>query len=238
MTANTPYSPPSRNTANDDTLAGLMELVLTKFLQNTDDMLPAQIVAYDRTTNQAKVQALIQVVTTSAQIISRAQVASVPVLQLGGGGFVVSFPQAAGNTGWLKANDRDISLFKQQIQQTVPNTQRKHSFEDAMFIPDTMMQDVQLAAEDLNNAVFQNLAGTVKIALWSNLIKILAPAGVGIGGTPEQGTILDLQSTTQALAVPRMTTGQKLAIPNAFDGMMVYDTTEKSFSYHANGSWS
>ena len=36
---------------------------------------------------------------------------------------------------------------------------------------------ITIASEDAANAVFQNYAGTVKIALWRNLIKILAPEG-------------------------------------------------------------
>ncbi|OWK36891.1 hypothetical protein [Fimbriiglobus ruber] len=47
----TDYAPPSRNPADNDTLTGLLKLVLTKALQNTADMLPARVIAYDRTTN-------------------------------------------------------------------------------------------------------------------------------------------------------------------------------------------
>ena len=39
MTAN---SPPSRSPAQDDSLAGLLQLLQTKMAQQTDDMLPAR----------------------------------------------------------------------------------------------------------------------------------------------------------------------------------------------------
>jgi len=234
------YAPPSRNPADNDTLTGLLRLVLTKFLQATDDMLPAQVIAYDVETNMAQVQPIIQMVSTTSQVIPRAQVASVPVLQMSGGGFVMRFPINSGDLGWIKANDRDISLFKQTMQQAQPNTQRKHSFEDAIFIPQTAWSLITLASEDAGNAVFQNDDGTVKIALWPDLIKILAPAGVGIGGTPDPNAILDLQSTTQAWLPPRMTTDQRDAIPDPTEGMTVWLTDRHGFSSYnsATHSWS
>ncbi|OWK37005.1 Gp138 family membrane-puncturing spike protein [Fimbriiglobus ruber] len=158
----TDYAPPSRNPADNDTLTGLLKLVLTKALQNTADMLPARVIAYDRTTNCAQVQPLIAVVTTANQVVQRAQVASVPVFQYGGGGFVLSFPVMTGDTGWIKANDRDISLFKQTTAASSPNTARLHDFADAMFFPDTLLNGVTIATEDAANAVLQNFAGTVK----------------------------------------------------------------------------
>lgn len=231
-------SPPSRNPADNDSIVGMMRLTLTKFLQNVDDMLPARVIAYDRSTNLAALQPLINIVTTNNKQVPRAQIAAVPVLQLGGGGFVLSFPIKNGDYGWIKANDRDISLFKQSEIASPPNTQRKHSFEDAMFIPDIMFRDTTIATEDQNNAVFQNLDGTVKIALWSEFIKIIAAKGVGIGGTPDENAILDLQSTTQAFKPPRMTTAQRNAIPHPTEGMIVWNLTTHGLSSYNGSIWS
>lgn len=231
------YAPASRNPAENDTLTGLLHLVLTKFLQATDDMLPAKVIAYDSAANVAKVQAIITVVSTANQIIPRAEVASVPVLQMSGGGFVMRFPINAGDLGWIKANDRDISLFKQTTQQAPPNTQRKHSFEDAIFIPQAAWNLVTLAEEDTANAVFQNYAGTVKIALGSDWITILAPKGVGIGGTPNENLALDVQSVTQAFAPPRMSTAQRNAIPDPQEGFVIYNLTTHSLETYTNTGW-
>lgn len=168
-------APPSGNQAGADTLAGMLRLVMTKFLQNVDDMLPAKVVAYDRTTNRATVQPLIAFVTTANEIVQRATVASVPVLQLGGGGFVLSFPILPGDLGWIKANDRDISLFKKTLANSSPNTQRKHTFEDALFIPDTMFKSVVIDEDDANSVVLQNLAGTVRLAISETALTITSP---------------------------------------------------------------
>lgn len=168
-------SPPSRNPADNDTIVGMLRLVLGKFLQGVDDMLPARVLAYDPGSNRAQVQPLINSVTTDKQIVQRAQVASVPVMQFGAGGFVMRFPVKTGDLGWIKANDRDISLFKNKYAQTAPNTQRKHSFEDGVFIPDTMLNGFAIAGGDIDKAVIQSADGTIKITLGGGEINIDAP---------------------------------------------------------------
>jgi Phage protein Gp138 N-terminal domain len=174
MTTKQP-TPPSRNTANNNSLSGLIQFAINKNLESTDDMLPAKVIAYDRTTNRARVQPLIDMVDTKDVIQPRAQIASIPVLQLGGAGYVISFPIATGTLGWIKANDRDISLLRAPYNPVAPNTLRKHSFSDALFIPDTMLNGVTIASGDVNNAVFQNAEGTVKISLSGDTVTIKAP---------------------------------------------------------------
>ncbi len=178
-------SPPSRNQADDGTLSGLLDLFKTKLIQNLDDMLPARVLSYDRSTNRASVQPLILVVNTSNEQVIRAQIASVPVYQAGAGGFVISFPVNTGDLGWIKANDRDISLFKKNYTQAAPNTQRMHTFSDAVFIPDSFMKNVVINSEDAANLVIQTTDGTVRVAIWSNKVKITAPS-----------VILDTPTTT------------------------------------------
>lgn len=168
-------SPPSQNPANGDSLTGLFKLVLEKFLQGVDDMLPAQVISFDRTQNRAMVKPLVMMVDTLGARVPRASVSSVPVMQLGGGNFMLNFNLVPGDLGWIKANDRDISLFLQgNYQDAPPNTRRKHSFEDAVFIPN-IMGGYTIDSEDTDNMVLQNLDGTVRIALWSNKVKITAP---------------------------------------------------------------
>lgn len=231
------YSPPSRNPGDADTLTGLFKLAFTKWLQKTDDMLPAKVVSYDAATNVAKVQPQIEVVSTGAQQIARPAVASVPVYQASGGGFILRFPIANGDLGWIKANDRDISIFKQTNSSSAPNTQRKHSFEDAIFIPQCAFSAVSIADEDVNNMVLQNYAGTVKIAMWNNLIKIISAGGIGIGGTPGPGALLDLQSTDKAFGLPEMSTSQRNAIPSPRKGFMIYNTDTNSVDVYTNTGW-
>ena len=174
------YSPPSRNPADNDTLAGLLRLALKKALQKTDDMLPAKVIAYNPATNMAQVQPLIVVVTTNNQIVPRAQVASIPVYQASGGGFILKFPIAPGDFGWIKANDRDISLFTQTNQQSPPNTFRLHDFADSLFFPQAAFDLVTIDGGDANNVVLQNYAGTVKISMSETGVSITAPTVINM----------------------------------------------------------
>lgn len=168
MTSN---APPSRDPANDDTLIGFAREILGKFLQGVDDMLPARVIAVNPERTRVQVQPLVKVVTTSGEAVSRAQLLSVPILSLGGGGFVLSFPVNTGDLGWIKANDRDIALFLQSYAESTPNTSRKHSFSDAVFIPDAM-RGFTIAGEDADRVVLQSLDGAARISLGADAIKL------------------------------------------------------------------
>ena len=164
---------PSIDPADDGDLIGTFRHILGKFLQGVDDMLPAKVISYDRATNRAVVQPLVMLLTTDNKTVQRPAVASVPVIQYGGGGFVISAPIKAGNLGWIKANDRDISLFLQSFKNSAPNTVRKHSFSDAVFIPD-VMTGYTIDGEDTDNLVIQSLDGSTKISVGDSGIKLVS----------------------------------------------------------------
>lgn len=164
---------PSLNPANKDTLLGVLNVAINKAIQQMDNVLPATVIAYDRNTNRAQVQPQIKIVNTNNQSISRAQIASVPVFQYGGSGYLLSFPLKSGSLGWIIACDRDISDFLQNYSQSTPNTYRKKSFSDSFFIPD-IMTGYTISSDDDENAVLQNLDGSVKISLGTDKIKISA----------------------------------------------------------------
>ncbi len=64
---------------------------------------------------------------------------------------------------------------------------------------------------------------------------------VGIGTkTPDPTSILDIESTTQGVLAPRMTSAQRNAIGSPgtpADGLLVYDTDETAFYYYDNSIW-
>ena len=191
---------PDIDPANNESLSGTIRFAFSKLMQNVNGMLPAKVIAYDRTTNRVQVQLLIAVVTTGGAQISRPQIASLPVLLLGGGGFFMSFNLNEGDLGWVIANDRDISLFLQTYSQTAPNTARIKNFSDGIFVPD-IMTGYTIAPEDSGNAVLQSLDGTVKITLDTGVINISAPL-VTIEGynpftiTPPGGTLAVIGNIT------------------------------------------
>lgn len=62
-----------------------------------------------------------------------------------------------------------------------------------------------------------------------------ADGSVGVGTTSPQGA-LDVNSTTGAFIVPRMTTAQRDAL-TAVNGMIIYNTSTNQFNFYENGAW-
>lgn len=169
---------PSVNPADTGTEKGMLRHVIKKMLQGVNNMLPCQVLAFERSDPpRVQVQHLVFQVTTSGQQISRGQIASLPVLQLGGGGFVLSFNLKKGDLGWIKACDRDISNFLKSYSNAAPQTYRMFDFADALFIPDAM-HDYTVDSEDAENVVLQSLDGSVKISMGLDKITYKAPLHV------------------------------------------------------------
>lgn len=72
------------------------------------------------------------------------------------------------------------------------------------------------------------------------LTSTIALSQVGIGTeTPHASSILDLQSNSQGLLAPRMTTIERTSIPSPAESLLVYDTVEKGFYFYnsTTSSW-
>jgi hypothetical protein len=61
--------------------------------------------------------------------------------------------------------------------------------------------------------------------------------GLGVNAQPVASAALQVDSTTQGVLVPRMTTTQRNAIVSPATGLMVYDTTLSSFYFYNGSSW-
>lgn len=184
---------PNTDAANDGSLPGQLDAALRAFfLEKFEGMLPATVVSYNDTTNRAVIKPLVMVGTTSGAKVSRAQVSGIPVYRFGGGGFFMRFPIKAGDFGWIKANDRDISLvFQRGGLEDWPNTERMHKFSDAMFFPDTFKQWV-ISGENAEKAVWQTMDGDTCISLGDGEIKhkvgsvsiTISPSGIAMVSPP------------------------------------------------------
>ena len=163
---------PNTDAADDGSLSGQLGAALKAFFLNQfEGMLPATVVSYNDQTNRAVIKPLVMLGTTSGAKVSRAQVSGIPVDRFGGGGFFMRFPIKAGDFGWIKANDRDISLvFQRGGLEDWPNTARMHKFSDAMFFPDTFKQWV-ISGENADKAVWQTMDGETCISLGAGEIK-------------------------------------------------------------------
>jgi hypothetical protein len=94
--------------------------------------------------------------------------------------------------------------------------------------------DAKLEAADISG-----LATTASVALKANITDPEFEGAVAIGGgfTPgEAYAILDLNSTTKALLVPRMTTTQRNVI-NPSAGMILFNTTLDQFEGVTSTGW-
>jgi Phage protein Gp138 N-terminal domain len=156
-----------------------LSAMLRSFELRSDQLLPAMVMAYDRVNNIATVQPMIMWVTVGGTSKQRHEIAEVPVLSLGGGGFHVSFPIKQGDLGWIYAADRDLSLFKQNLAMTVPHTGRAHKFDDSMFVPDVFRQYV-INGEDSDAMVIQSVDGATRVSIRTDNIKITAPVQVEV----------------------------------------------------------
>jgi hypothetical protein len=57
------------------------------------------------------------------------------------------------------------------------------------------------------------------------------------GAAPNGSAMLDITSTTMGILIPRMTTGQRIAIGTPATGLKVYDTTTGTFWYYNGTVW-
>ena len=91
--------------------------------------------------------------------------ANIPVYSAGGGDFNTNYPLKEGDTGWILACDRDISLYLQsEYEMAPPNTERLHSYSDAVFFPD-IMDDYTINGADEGRAVFQHKSGATAVSI-------------------------------------------------------------------------
>lgn len=179
------FTIPNNNPAEINSLDGLNEILQENILFNLQKVMPGIVVSYDRNTNRAVIQPAIMGVDSQGGKVGKETLINIPVFSMSGGGIVLSFPVKEGDKGWLIANDRDISIFKQNLEISAPNTYRKHVFNDAFFLPDKI-NDLNITPEDDGAFVIQSENGT-KITLKNDLITLNSENVVINGNTSING---------------------------------------------------
>lgn len=163
---------PSVDPANYNNFGGVTGFIFKKLMENIDDVLPGQVVSFNRDTNTAVVQPLVKLVSTEGTGINRSQYQAF-VVQIGGAGFTLNFKLNPGDLGLLIACDRDISACMQRNALAKPNTARMKSFSDSFFIP-LVLRGNTVAPSDAGNAVLQSLDNSVKLSLGTNKLTAAA----------------------------------------------------------------
>lgn len=192
---NETISIPAYTPANTGTPAGVTDFAIRKALEKLEKVAPAQIISYDRTTNRASVQILNQSITSTGEKLTKKPLENIPVLMMSGGGFTFSFPIKQGDTGWIVAADRDISVFKQLLQVFAPASYQIHRYKDSFFIPDKV-NGFELAEEDTNAVILTSLDGTTKISVISGQVTITTPQTVINGNIQVNGSIIATDTIT------------------------------------------
>ncbi|MCI4669841.1 MAG: SBBP repeat-containing protein [Bacteroidia bacterium] len=78
------------------------------------------------------------------------------------------------------------------------------------------------------------------IILFSGFSLTLFAQSVGInanGANPDSSAILDVQSATKGMLLPRMTTDQRDAIRKPAPGLMIYNLDDSCFNYYSGNEW-
>lgn len=169
------YNSTDQSPETDDILLGAFRSLAKNINLDFASALPCIVTKISSDRTRVDVQPAISILGSSGEVYQRPVIYDLPVYNAGGGGFLISFPIAVGDLGWIQASDRDISLFLQSYSVEKPNSERLHDWGDSRFIPD-IMRGFTIDGSDNEALVLQNLAGSVKISLNSDEIKIVAPA--------------------------------------------------------------
>lgn len=159
---------PNRSLNADANMPGVLDLAIREALLDNDDMLPAKIVSWDNKANRAQVEILYMATMTDGSVHQMQAPAEVPTFVLGAGDLILVWPLKPGDLGWIKATDRDISLFLQSYGKYHGDQPRIHCFEDGIFIPDAMKGFIMA---DKDAACLQTKDGSTAIAIKPGMIK-------------------------------------------------------------------
>tara|TARA_R110000851_G_scaffold279659_6_gene432964 strand:+ start:133 stop:777 length:645 start_codon:yes stop_codon:yes gene_type:complete len=163
------------NPADKKDLSGGLRAILGKFIASEmEGKLPCEVVAVRGDRQRVTVKPLIAKISEDGQIISREQLASVPVQALGAGDMVLSFNMNVGDLGWIDACDRDIREFLRTYKESSPSTMRMYDFNNGVFVPD-IMTNYTITSGDEGAALLQTRDGSVKIAIHSDKVVVKAP---------------------------------------------------------------
>ncbi|MCD8179782.1 MAG: hypothetical protein LUE98_21230 [Tannerellaceae bacterium] len=187
MSTNEPIAYPSYNPAeiND---SGLLTFTQDNLLTKLEKVAPAKIISYDRATNRASVQILQQNIYSTGDKLTLKPLSDIPVLILCGGGYSISFPIGTGDTGWIVAADRNISIFKQFLSVFTPATYRKHKYEDGFFIPDKV-NGFEISSDDTNALLITSTDGNTKISIINGQVTVTSSAVAINGDVTVSGSI-------------------------------------------------
>ena len=156
------------------------ELMMLRFrnsiMRSISVSMPCKIVSYDRTTHLATVKPLLNFKYFHCPVVESDEIPDVEILRMMAGGFLIDFPIAAGDTGWLIAVDRDALDVKTRSGTALPRSSVVNSYKSGFWIPDQWGDDTKLniSGVDENRLVIMSKDGAQKISLGGSDINVVA----------------------------------------------------------------
>ena len=132
------YNPRVTNLNSESKYAGLPEAVrfaLEQWSKGLNVCLPGLVADYDPASRRVSVQPAIYTLMTDGALIDPPVIPNVPVVWPGGGGFVATFPLAAGDPVILIFSQRGLTAFKTAHDLSPPDPDALLSIRDAFCIP-------------------------------------------------------------------------------------------------------
>lgn len=79
---------------------------------------------------------------------------------------------------------------------------------------------------------------SIVTAIFLLVKSIVVSQNISFGGnTPNASAAMEIESTSQGILIPRMTSAQRMAISSPAEGLLVFDTDTKSFQFFQNANW-
>ena len=113
-----------------------IQSVIDLALDDVNVSIPAEVTAYDETTQKATVQPLIKRAVVDAEgkrvVSRRPAIVNVPIVFPGGGGARLTFPILKGDTVMLLFSHASLDAWLSQGREIDPGDERRHSISDAI----------------------------------------------------------------------------------------------------------
>jgi len=162
-------------------LARVISDAVRYHLGEVNTAIPARILKYDPTKQEAEVQPLIKRRYKDGVAVSRAPITGVPVVFPAAGGGIITFPVQVGDTVLLIFSQRSIDRWvRSEGGEVDPLDNRKHDISDAMAIPGlfTLNQALQ---SDPDNVIIKFSGAEIALTP-DGAVNINAPGGFNVVG--------------------------------------------------------
>lgn len=150
-------------------------------LSDVNTAIPARIIAYDASKQEAEVEPLIKRRYKNGEVVRRAPITGVPVVFPAAGGGTITFPVQSGDTVLLIFAQRSIDRWVRGDGGPVdPADNRRHDISDAMAIPGLFPLTSELQS-DPDNVIIKFSGAEISLTP-DGEVNITAPGGFNVVG--------------------------------------------------------